>query len=211
MIEEFETSSLNEMKIFEDYYKLVCANNTLADLLGRYCDDTPNARVLKKNDRETGTLQIPDISASAYARPVKPSTTSGPNTTFSRPSPGKSGVRAPAPHHLIANRSLFASNSSLQTTPKPYDLESFNSSTLGPPVNPSEPIYNQRSHLCFSGQISAGLEERVPTPNLNSNASLFTLFNNLPTTPDPLFLDPLRNLTTSPNTPLKKEDLARST
>ncbi|XP_071688371.1 uncharacterized protein [Rutidosis leptorrhynchoides] len=196
MIEEFETSSMNEMKIVEDYYKLVCANNILAELLARYCDDPPNTRLLKEKNKETGTLQIPDISASAYARPVNPCSTSGPNTTFSRSSPCKSGVRAPAPH-LMANRSLFASNSSIQTTPKPSVLESFNSSTLVPPVNPSEPIYNQRSHLCFSEQISSGLEERVPAPNL--------------TMPDPFFIDPFPNLSTSPKTPLKKEDLARST
>ncbi|KAI3738299.1 hypothetical protein L2E82_28323 [Cichorium intybus] len=102
LIDESEMCLTNKTKVLEDYYDLVYANKVLAETLAKTCDDTLNE---EKTDKETSSVRIVEIPASALVQSENRRTTSNPSGH---------NLRAPAPH-LRSSPSLFASTPQTRT------------------------------------------------------------------------------------------------
>ncbi|XP_076893403.1 helicase protein MOM1-like [Bidens hawaiensis] len=93
LIHDSKTCSTDEDMILKEYEKLVNANKLLAEILSQNWQDTP---ILKKAQKETSTLKILQIPASALVGPRSPCSTSGLTTYLPGLSLSGSGVRFPA-------------------------------------------------------------------------------------------------------------------
>nr|XP_043611957.1 chromodomain-helicase-DNA-binding protein 4-like [Erigeron canadensis] len=122
LVEESTMSLMNQMKNIEEYYKLLYANNQLAELWAHACDNNPDGTFLKEANKEISSARVPATPASALVRPANPCSTSGANTSFSGPSRGRLELRRAAPH-LSSNPSLFVSPHSLPSIPEPSFLD----------------------------------------------------------------------------------------
>ncbi|KAI7753835.1 hypothetical protein M8C21_031989, partial [Ambrosia artemisiifolia] len=108
LIHASETSLTKEIKILDDYQKLVDANKLLAKILAQNWQDKLNLKRpelnLKRADKGASratTAEIPQIPTSALVRPKNPCLTGGSTTNLP-------GLRAPAPH-LRSSLPMFAS------------------------------------------------------------------------------------------------------
>ncbi|KAJ0477811.1 putative DNA helicase chromatin remodeling SNF2 family [Helianthus annuus] len=107
LIRDSDMSLTKEIKNLDDYHKLVNAHKLLAEILAQKFEDTQN---VKRSKKETSSVKILQVPASALMRRENPHWTSGPATNLagSGHSLVGSGLRAPPPH-LRSNPSMFAS------------------------------------------------------------------------------------------------------
>ncbi|KAM0053378.1 putative DNA helicase chromatin remodeling SNF2 family [Helianthus debilis subsp. tardiflorus] len=107
LIHDSETSLTTEIKILDDYQKLVDANKLLAEILARNWRDKLNLKSpelnLKRAHKDSGAVNVLQIPASALVRPKDPCLTRGPTRLAG------SGLRFPAPH-LRSSSSMFATS-----------------------------------------------------------------------------------------------------
>ncbi|MFS7908736.1 hypothetical protein Hanom_Chr01g00086611 [Helianthus anomalus] len=119
LVHDSETKLADELKILEDYEKLVNANKLLAEILAQNWQDAlnPNQTGLnrKRKQKDTSAFSILQIPASALVRPKNPCLTRGPTSFFPA---GPGGLRSPAPH-LRSSSSMFASLRNLPATGEP--------------------------------------------------------------------------------------------
>ncbi|KAJ0817708.1 putative DNA helicase chromatin remodeling SNF2 family [Helianthus annuus] len=107
LINDSETCLTTEIKILDDYQKLVDANKLLAEILARNWRDKLNLKSpelnLKRAHKDTSAVNVLQIPASALVRPKDPCLTRGPTRLAG------SGLRFPAPH-LRSSPSMFATS-----------------------------------------------------------------------------------------------------
>ncbi|XP_022031947.2 helicase protein MOM1 [Helianthus annuus] len=118
LVHDSETKLADELKILEDYEKLVSANKLLAEILAQNWQDALNPNQTefnrKRKQKDTSAFSILQIPASALVRPKNPCLTRGPTSFF----PAGPGLRSPAPH-LRSSSSMFASLRNLPATGEP--------------------------------------------------------------------------------------------
>ncbi|KAI7753843.1 hypothetical protein M8C21_031997 [Ambrosia artemisiifolia] len=122
LVHDSETKFADELKILEDYEKLVSANKLLAEILAQNWQDTLSLNQTefkrKRTQKDTSAFNILQIPPYAPVRPKNPCLTGHPTTYLPGHSLAGPGLRFPAPH-MRSKPSIFASFCNRPATGEP--------------------------------------------------------------------------------------------